>query len=159
MSEAYHLVLGDMLLQICNAGAYPGILDGGRERERGRNFHTDNTIETFLSKFLLPATVTLLNNQQTPTQPGGGGGGNLDSSDPLPGSTPAMCMLTRDLKCDFDWDFIAISTPTFQKEQVLVSKIYFCYPQAIWYHLYDTNSARDTGTLYAMRNADRKSVV
>ena len=97
MSEAYYLVLGDMRLQICNAGSYPGILDRGRGRERGRNFHTDNTTETFLSKFLLPATVTLLNNQQTPTQPRAGGGGNLDSPDPLPGSTPVMCMLTRDL--------------------------------------------------------------
>ena len=64
MSEAHHLVLGDMRLQIYNAGAYPGILDGGRGRERGWNFHTDNTTETFLSKFLLPATVSL-----SPTQP------------------------------------------------------------------------------------------
>lgn len=31
-------------------------------------------------------------------------------------------------------------------------KLSFFYPQAIWYHFYDTKSARDTGTLYAMRN-------
>ena len=40
-----------------------------------------------------------------------------------------------------------------KKTKLLVSKIYFCYPQAIWHHLYDTKSARDTGALYAMRNA------